>query len=542
MTAVAGRKPAPAAVHASIVLTALACAVWTAYTIGGPTGLVDVPALDAAENVLVVTPAALLLMALVWRPVSPMWLRFACGWTVLFAIAYESQRLTADDALLGLAPLVLGAVAIGAGRFPAITAAVAFALSGTHFSLEVFTHISIGSVGDVLLAGLWIAVLWSWATGRAETPKWVPWALVLLAFYLLISIAYVFAAEDLAQSAYAFRASCWYMAGVFVVALALRTPADEWTLQRGILLAGVLVGSYAMLRWSIGPSNAEEEQVRAGGPYVSDANDELRLFGSLPGPTALGVWCSVYIPFAIASALAPIGFRWRMVALVSAGMLGAALAGADTRVGMVATVAGSLVALTLFAVARGLEGRRALPLALGVILAVGGVGVFASAKLADSGSSERFRNILAPGRDVSVQERVVKWQTILDDLGDRPLGKGLGQSGAAEQKYARFASSASYDPDSSYVKIAYDQGVLVLGVFAAALLALLGGLAHRTVTAPTAQGSVLAMAACASLTAFAVAISAGVYIESLAALAPWVIVGLGYASWVRECTGSSHAA
>jgi hypothetical protein len=136
-----------------------------------------------------------------------------------------------------------------------------------------------------------------------------------------------------------------------------------------------------------------------------------------------------------------------------------------------------------------------------------------------------------------VQERLVKWETILSDSDDRPFGKGLGASGAAEQKYARFTTAASFDPDSTYVKVAYDQGLFVLLLFAGALLTLVLGLAARAVTAPTPLGATLAVGACGTLVAFSVALGAGVYFEGLGALAPWLIVGLAYASWVREASG-----
>jgi hypothetical protein len=519
-------------------VTTLACALWTAYTIGTLTTVVDVGGGDIAEEVLVSTPAVLGLFLLVWRPRSPTWLQLAFGWTLLMAVAYESQRITADNFWMGLAPLGLAAAAIAATRLPALAVVLAFALTGTHFSLEVFTGVSIGTTADLVLAALWAAVLWPWLSGRRSPPGWLPPSMMLLALYVLASLVYVFVAPEINQSAYAFRSSCWYMAAAFVVAFWLETPEQDRTVQRGILLAGTLVGAYAMLRWAIGPSNEEEARVRGGGPFVSDDEDEVRLFGSLPGPTALGVWTSVFVPFAIASALAPIGPRWRVVAIAGGGMCGAALAGADTRVGMLATAIGGVVVLSLFAVGRGFEGRRALPLALGLILALSGAGVFTASKLSNEGSSgERFRNILQPERDKSVQERLVKWETILDDADEQPFGKGLGQSGAAEQRYARFTSAASFDPDSTYVKIAYDQGPFVLLLFAGAVITLLAALAVRAVTAPTPQAAGLAVGACGGLAAFSVAMGAGVYFEGLGALAPWLIVGLAYASWIREATG-----
>ena len=239
-------------------------------------------------------------------------------------------------------------------------------------------------------------------------------------------------------------------------------------------------------------------------------------------------------PFALASTLAPIGTAWRLLAAFTTATCGAALFGADVRFAMVAAAGGVITVLVLFAVGRGFAGRRALPLALLAVLIAVGAGVFVTTKLEAEGSSgERFRSLVtAPLEDLSVQERFAKWRTILAEADDRPFGRGLGASGAAEVKYARFSSAATFDPDSSYVKVAYDQGFTVLVLFALGLAALGVGLARRSLEAPDPVDAALALGACGTLAAQVIDMSGAVYFEGLGALAPWVLVGLGFAPFV----------
>jgi hypothetical protein len=322
---------------------------------------------------------------------------------------------------------------------------------------------------------------------------------------------------------------------VFLIGLWAPDERRRLVLQRGALVVGAIVGAYAMLRWAIGPAAKEAAQAREGARYVTNDIGDLKLFGSLPGPQALAVWSSAMFAFALASTMSPIGTRWRFLAAAVTAMSGASLFGADARFGMVAGAVGGVAVLVLFACGRGFSGQRALTLAVVTVIATIGVGFFVTTKLSAQGSSgDRFRNLVTdPIADNSVQQRFIKWDTLLAQVDDKPFGAGFGASGAAEKKYARFDTAASFDPDSSYVKIAYDQGFLVLVLFGAALLSMVVALALAALETkdPVAAGRVLG--SCGALAAFGVAMSGVNYVEGLAAVGPWTLVGIGCATFIR---------
>jgi hypothetical protein len=82
------------------------------------------------------------------------------------------------------------------------------------------------------------------------------------------------------------------------------------------------------------------------------------------------------------------------------------------------------------------------------------------------------------------------------------------------------------------VKVAYDQGFTVLVLFGLALAALGVGLARRSLETPDPVDAALALGACGTLAAQIVDMSGAVYFEGLGALAPWVLIGLGFAPFV----------
>lgn len=512
---------------------ALACGTWTAATLGGASNLIP-RAAPYVDWLLPAGPLVLGLMVLLARPHSPTWLKAAFAWTLTLAAALESLLRIGDNLFLGFAPAALALAAVGAHRWRVPTVFLLFAFAGSYGSLEAFTPISAGVTSDVLLGAGWVVLIWDWITGRREPPRWLPLPLALLLGYVAVTAVFVLFAGDLEQAAYSFRSSAWLMTGAVLVAYFVPEPRQQALVHQGVLVVAALVGGYAMLRWAIGPA-AKEEEPLLNNPYAQGDNGEVRLFGSLPDPQSLGIWCATMVPFTLASALAPIASRWRLVALVAAGMCAAAIQGSDSRSAIVGAAVGSLAVFALFAAGRGFQGRKALPLALGFILLLAGGGAFAATKLSDDGSAgTRFRGLLDPLNDLSVRERVVKWETILDDIDQLPFGHGLGSSGAAELKYARFSSAATFDPDSTYVKVAYDQGMLVLLLFVAMLIVLILGLGQRVIRAPDVRAGALAVGACGALVSFSATMGAGVYFESLLGASPWLLVGLAMAPYARE--------
>ncbi len=508
------------------------CSGWTLALAGGFAGWSST--LTASVYwLLLAGPAIAVPTVLFWHPHSPPQAKLILAWTLLVASAKGAFSLVGTHWEYGLAPAALGLSAVITRRWPMPTLAVAFGLAGAGNPLDAFVGVSARPIADLALAGCWGAVLIGWLGGRRRGSILVPVSLALLALYLLASLVSVLGVSDLTQGAQSFRISCWTMAAVPVVALVLEGRRQRVLAHRTFLVLAAAAAAYAMLRWAIGPSHREEEIVRRAGVYVL-LDGELKLFGAQGSPFVLGVWASVVVPFCLASALAPIGTLWRGVALAGAIMAGLAIGPTGSRASIAAAGAGMVTVLTLLAFGRGFRGRRALPLALGAIVVLASGGAFVASKLADKGvSGQRFRGLLNPSRDLPFQERIVKWKTILADIDEYPAGHGLGSSGEAEQRYARFASPATLVTDSVYVKVAYDQGVVGLILFIAVLVALLAHLARQALTRTDPFEATVALGACAALVAFATAMVANDHTEQLAALAVWAIVGLGMAASVH---------
>lgn len=517
------------------VVTVAALCLWSVVAVGSQAG--QFPTLGSGADLITYgVPAVLFLFVLLARPHSPAPARFALAWTATFAVALQGLDAVGSSPVNAVVPLVAALAAAFALRWPMPTLVGALFLSGTYNTIRLYTPIETGPTMDLVLAAAWLALAYAYLTGRERPPRAMSPVFFLSGLFLAATLVQALVAEDLTRSLFAFRASAWLMAIILLVPLWASTPSRRRWLHRSALVVGAVIGAYAMLRWAIGPASKEKERVvAAASGFSTTETGEVKLLGSLPSAQTLTFWCSAMFAFSLASALSAIGSRWRILAGVVAIMCGAAVFGADVRFGMVAAAAGGLVVLLLFASGRSSASRKVMPLAVvAVLLAVGG-GLFVTTKLtAEGNSGTRFRNLVTdPIADNSVQHRFLKWRTLLAEVDDKPFGNGVGATGAAEKKYSRFSTAASIDPDSSYVKVAYDQGFLMLVLFAAALLSLLTALALATVTVPNAYAAAGALGSCGALVAFAVAMSAGSHYEGLVAVGPWMLVSIGCATLVQ---------
>jgi len=528
----------PALVTREMLLRAgvlVALCGWTVLAVGGQAG--EFPRLGSAADLLAYgVPAGLFLFVLL-SPRSPWLATFSLAWTATFAAALQGLDIVGGDPVYAVAPLVVAAAGALALRWPVPTLVVALFLSGTYNTIKLYTPVETGITMDLLLAGAWLALAYAYLSGRERPPAGMSPAFFLIGLFLAATVVEALAAENLSRSMFALRASAWLMSALFLIPLWASTPRRREVLFKSALVVGAIVGAYAMFRWAVGPASKEKERVleEAAG-FSTNELGEANLLGSLPSAQTLAFWSSAMFSFSLAAALSPIGSRWRLLAAVVAGMCGAAVFGADVRFGMVAAAAGGVAVLVLFACARGFSGRRVMPLAAVVVIGTVGVGLFVTTKLtAEGNSSQRFRNLVTdPIADNSVQQRFVKWETLLAEVDDKPFGKGVGASGAAEKKYARFSSAASLDPDSSYVKIAYDQGFVMVVLFAAAVLSLLVALALATVALANPIAAAAALGSTGALVSFIVAMSAGSHYEGLVAAGPWMLVAIGCTALVRH--------
>ena len=176
------------------------------------------------------------------------------------------------------------------------------------------------------------------------------------------------------------------------------------------------------------------------------------------------------------------------------------------------------------------------------VVAPGGAGAFALTLGDKSDSGTRYHAILDPESDSSYQARLVKWRTALDDIDRAPFGHGLGTTGPVQVRYGEFRTIGADEVDNSYLKIAYEQGIVVMAFFMVTLLVLLTELIRHAVWTRAPGGALATTAAAGTLVAMLVEFLAGVHIDRLAILVGWVIVGLGIAHYATEREGAAGAA
>jgi hypothetical protein len=426
--------------------------------------------------------------------------------------------------LVGLVGAI--ATAIVAARRPVVVTLSVFALSGLIGTLTAFTPIPVSGLIDLLLLGLWLGVVGTYLTGRAERRAWLWPALIAPALYLGITAFEVLLTHPVSLGLHAFRAASWYMAAFLLVALAPWSERTHIRIARGVAVIGLLVGVYCTYRWAVGPSAKETLAAKQAQPGIPPAV-QARFFGSFLSANQLAGWTATMIPFCLAMAVSWRG-RWRIVAAGAIPLLAIPMLGSTIRTGALAVAAGVGVVLLLAILLRRARGRIAA--ALVALLAVGIIGAGAY-DLTVGGSGEqstRFANILSPEHDRAYTLRQERWSQAWDDIQQHPWGHGLGTSGGAASRNPTGPVITPYI-DSSYLVVGLQQGLIIMLLYVFALVTLLVGLARRASLIPAPGRAFLAIGACGSLVAMLVLFYAGIYSEGAYIAGAWLIVGLGVA-------------
>ena len=498
-----------------------ATALWSALVVGGYLGELTIPNVPALALLYPLGLAGLMLWS---RSPAPAPLKACAAWAAVLAAAFLSAQYAGGNERMALAAPALALAGVVCARYPVPAMVGAFAVTGAYNSIEVFTPVPAHQVVDLLLAGLWAASLWAYLLKQRDRRLWFSPAVVLTLLYLLVTAAQALAADPLQQGLYAFRTAGWYMLAVVLAAYGGLAPAELRKVARGVVAASVLVGGYAVLRWLIGPADAE--RASAAGSTYNIVDGELRTFGSFQAGHALASWTAPMASFCLAACLGLPG-RWRAVALAGAALCTVAVLASEVRAGLLALGVGAVLVLALHQLSRGFPGQRIGITAAAVVAAVAvTAGAFTLAIDTDS-QKERYTVLATPEEDPALQRRLQKWNDTIDQVRDRPFGTGLGASGRAHDRYSRFTDLASLNLDNSYLKVVYDQGLFVLILYVAAALALLYTLVRGGLGAGAGEKAAVCVGAAGALSAFLVMSASGMYIEGLPALAVWLVTGLG---------------
>lgn len=492
------------------------------------TGVAPVGFLFLLPPVAIIAALCLLLRR---RVGNPAW-GIAVGWIGILAAGIGG------GAMVVVAPYVVVAIpavlisAVVTSRYPVPSVLAVFLISGAFGSSQAFLHLSPAPVADILMGGLWLGTIWSYLFAVRDRPVWLWPGVVVMGFYFLLSFAETVARGDEA-ALQSFRGATWYMASFLLIAFAPWSRDRAQQLATGVVAIACLVGGYATFRWVFGQSGTELANALAQSDN-NVVNGETRLIGSFITGKELAAWTAVCIPFCLAYALT-FTDRRRLLGLAACATCAVGMLGSDVRVGVVAVVPAVFLVLVLYQVSTAFPGVRfATTIAIGALVAALGVGAFAFTLGGKSDTSSRYSILLrAPTQDPSYQARLFKWRDALDDIGHHPLGQGLGTSGRSQKRYGRYLNISTFDVDNSYLKIALEQGFVVLLLYVVGYALLLFGLARRAVFGLREVEAGLAIGAAGVLVVFAIFLFAGTYIEGLTALTAWVLVGIGAAATVQ---------
>lgn len=497
---------------------------WAALALGVFTGEVSVP---GERMAIVAYPVAL---TAIWLFVGGTYEReqrvaAGCAWAVVLAL-FTASAVPGDSRLALAAP---GALVAGflVHRYPTATVGATILLSGVLGTIQAFTGVNAAPLLDVALGGLLIVVglraLRGLEAGSRPAGPLVAGSALLLA-YLAITVVQLLADEAPQVAIEGFRASTWYLGGVLSIAWAgwdLRT--HDRIARVAVAIAG-LIGAYACFRWLVPVTGTEYEYAVEASAAINVLDGELRVIGTFETGHQLAMWTGSLAPFALAMAFAWRSW-WRVLALGTTALLAAAMLASEARAPLVGMVLGMLLVIALAGASRTIPTRPAV-VATGVAAVAAGIAI-ALTLGADLGT--RYDRIFNPGDDPAFQSRQSKWEAALDELNGKPFGNGIGTGNASIASAQRYLNVARLNLDNSYLKVAYEQGLLIGALFAAALIALLVGICRGAATAATRTVSALGIAAAGALLALMFTMFFGPYIEVPPVAGLWLLVGIGMA-------------
>jgi len=455
-----------------------------------------------------------------------------------FALLFVLTFFGAPLYLIALPAVIVGTMASVARPLAGFVVIVIF--TGFIGTIIAFTGLPADALSQIGLLCLWFAAIGLRLAGRAERRVWLWPALILPLLYVAVTLIQMLASDDLDLAFADFRITAWYMMAVLLLGLGPWNTSLSRLLAHAFIAIAVLVGAYALYRYIVGPS--VEEYIQARGAVQRLAfTVPVRFFGSFLSAFQLAAWCATVIPFILAVAFVSTG-RWRIGAVTAIGLCSFAVFASDVRSGLVAAVLGVATVMVLFLLSGAFDARR---------FAIGGLAIIGFAAIgitgyglviSDSGSSsDRFSRILNPSEDFAFQQRLERWEAALDVVDEEPFGHGLGTQGFIGQNKNPEGQTGPFNLDSSYLKVAIQQGYIVMLLFVAALFSMLLGLIQGSVTTRDPWRCALGIGAAGALVAQMFLFFMGIYSEGLTALSAWILIGLGCAGFasLAESEGAS---
>jgi O-Antigen ligase len=486
-------------------------------------------------------PAVLALSLLIKkdRPVS--WLDQVCWvWTALVLLAVLLVPSVGRGSTTDLIAILAGGVAAAvARRWPSFALFVVALMSASYGSLDAIWNFPSSKLMALALAGLWVSLI-AQVILDGSRPVRLSVGLWLFIAYLAITAIMVPLAPDRFVADYSFKNVDWYFMVVPLLAWSGWQRSTHDRMAKTLLLVALAAGGYAVFRVIVGPAHKELLQFEST-PYNFTPNGKLKPGGSFATAQDMGTWMAFLVPFCFAQLLSRRDV-WRVVALAAMGLCTIAAVESNTRIALVGIGAGLVLVLALYAFSPAFPGLR-----LGVTFAavVLGVAAIAGALLVTGNNvSHSYSGLLHPTSDPSYIAREAKWSQALDAIRTEPFGSGVGTASQAEQYAALFSATGDTEVDNGYLRIALEQGLVIMILFAAALAGMLVALVVTSFKRGEMPGAALTIGAAGTLLSYAVVMMAEDASADPRALGAWIPIGLGMAVVVdarRRLGGDAQA-
>jgi len=482
-----------------------------------------------SDAITLAVPAAMVgTLVLTRRP--PREAIWAAGGVATLSLALFLAEHVVPNALLVVALPAGVAAGIACRRRPELAILALFAVASAFGVIDAFTPVPPSKLADLVLAGLWLGVAWRWLAGGERLALRLPAGVVLLLAFAVVTLAQVAAAPSLSFGLHTFISTGLYLITVLLVGASELDARRLAIVGKGIVAIALAVAAYAVLRHVIGPA-AKERAIASQQPF-NFKDGKLLLFGSFESRHQLGLWCALVVPFCAGMAAVLRG-RWRIAALAVIPLCAVALIASQSRAALVAAIVGLALVLALHSMGRAFPGPRLGVVVAAVVVLVGG-GAAAIALSGGSGNetTKTFTVVLHPNDDAAYRARVAKWDEALRAIRKQPMGHGLGTANQLQEQQGRFVSIGSFSIDNSYLRVGYEQGIVPALLYIAGLLALALALIRRAAITPDPARAGPALAAAGAIVAYVVVLYPSNAFDGYAALAAWLLAGVGIAPFV----------
>lgn len=333
---------------------------------------------------------------------------------------------------------------------------------------QLDTGLQLGMGMDILLTTTWIAVIF-------QQPERLNWGrlnndlcwLSLGWFGLTVLEIANPAGASLLGWVYEMRAVALYWALSVPLACLLLYRLQDLRLFLKIIIGFSVFGAlYGIKQKFLGVNATEQAWLDAGGAVTHLIWGKLRIFSFYSEAAQYGASQAHIGLVCLILALGPF-VMWKRVAFaVSAALCFYGMLISGTRGALFVLVGGMFLYLVL--------SKKIRPLLLGVVLAIGAI-VFLKYTTIGSGNADivRFRTALDPN-DPSLQLRLLNQAKLREYLTPRPFGGGVGVIGIWGQKYNADKYLSTVAPDSYFVKIWAEYGIVGFVIWFGIMLYILG--------------------------------------------------------------------